>query len=98
MTPISTERTLGYSPKLVWPGLAATAFGAGLLILGSAAGSRGLLAAGAGALAASAFAVPLAYAAPPGAVVAPDHDVRDIHEHETARAVAPFESPAMAAG
>ena len=92
MTPTSTERTLGYSPKVVLPGLAVTAFGAGLLILGAAVGSRGLRTAGTGALAASAFALPLGYAAPPGAVVPPDHDVRDTHEHEATRNVAPFET------
>jgi hypothetical protein len=82
MSPISTERTLGYSPKVVLPGLAISAFGAGLLVLGTAVDSRGLRAAGVGALAASAFATSLGYAAPPGAVVPPDHDVIDGHEHD----------------
>ena len=91
MTSISTEHTLGYSPKVVWPGLAVAGFGAGLVVLGTAVDSRGLRSAGVGALAASAFATPLGYAAPPGAVVPPDHDVIDSHEHESGHSVAQFE-------
>jgi hypothetical protein len=95
MTPISTERTLGHSPKVVWPGLAVTAFGAGLLVLGITTDSRMLRAVGVGALASSLLAAPLGYAAPPGAVVPPDHDVRDSHDHESARHVTQYE-PATA--
>ena len=97
MTPISTEQTLGYSPKVVWPGLAIAGFGAGLIVLGAAAGSRGLRYAGGGALASSLLAVPLGYTAPPGAVVPPDHDVRDGHEHESARHVTRYEPVAAGA-
>jgi hypothetical protein len=97
MTPISAERTLGQSPKVVWPGLAIAAFGTGLLILGTAVDSRGLRSAGAGALTSSLLAVPLGYAAPPGAVVPPDHDVRDSHEHESAHRVTRYEPAAAAA-
>ena len=97
MIPISTERTLGHSPKVVWPGLAITAFGAGLLILGLTTESRRLRAAGVGALASSLLAAPLGYAAPPGAVVPPDHDVRDSHEHESARHVTQYDPAAATA-
>jgi hypothetical protein len=90
MLPISTERTLGHSPKVVWPGLAATAFGAGLLLIGRAVAGRALEAAGIGALAASALATLLGYHAPPGVVVAPDFDVHDVHEHDQEPVVASF--------
>jgi hypothetical protein len=90
MQSISTELTLGQSPKVVWPGIAVTVFGAGLLLLGRLAGNRGAEAAGVGALAAAAIAAPLGYAAPPGVVLAPDHDVRDVHEHADEPSVARF--------
>ena len=82
MTDISAERTLGHSPRVVWPGFAAAALGAGLVALGELFDSSRLRAVGLGALGSSILTVAVGYLAPPGAVVPPDHDVTDIHEHD----------------
>jgi hypothetical protein len=97
MTSISAERTLGHSPKVVWPGLAAAALGSVLMLLGTLLDDMRLRAIGLGALGSSALVTAIGYVAPPGAVVPPDHDVADIHEHDdTARRFAP--SAAQAPG
>ena len=86
MTPISTEQTLGYSPKVVWPGLAIAGFGAGLIALGAAAGSRGLRYAGGAARVLAARRPPRIHGAPRRGRAARPY-VRDSHEHESARHV-----------
>jgi hypothetical protein len=90
MTSISAERTLGHSPKVIWPGLATAALGSMLMLLGSLFDDMRLRAIGLGALGSSWLITAIGYVAPPGAVVPPDHDVTDIHEHDdTARRFAP---------
>ena len=93
MTGMSAEHTLGQSPKMVWPGLATATLGATLLILGEATDSPRARAAGLGALCSSLLVVALGYIAPPGAVLAPDHDVADSHEHDTAFRVTQYQAP-----
>ena len=94
MTGISAELTLGRSPKVVWPAIAAAGLGVTLVLVGELTDSARARAAGLGALASSALTVGLGYAAPPGAVVAPDHDVADSHEHDAAYRVTQYEPPA----
>jgi hypothetical protein len=98
MPGISAERTLGQSPKVIWPGLAIGGLGVLLVILGEIMDSARVRAAGLGALSSSALVAALGYAAPPGAVVPPDHDVADSHEHDTTRRVTQYEPPAEMTG
>jgi hypothetical protein len=84
MSALSAERTLGNSPKVVWPALAGGLLGAGLVVAGALRGSPALRDAGAGAIGATAVGAALGYAAPPGPVFPPDHDVVEMHEAEQA--------------
>jgi hypothetical protein len=84
MSALSAERTLGSSPKVIWPTLGGGALGAGLLLLGGLRASRSLRDAGAGAIGATAVSAALGYVAPPGPVFPPDHDVSEMHEAEHA--------------
>jgi hypothetical protein len=99
MADIYAERTLGHSPKVVWPGFAVAALGAALVALGELFDSPKLRAVGLGALGSSVLTAGLGYIAPPGAVVPPDHDVTDIHEHdEPPRRVSQTAEPPDATG
>jgi hypothetical protein len=84
MSRLSAERTLGVSPKVIWPALVGAVLSTVLLVLGALRGSRTLRDAGAGALGATAAGAALGYTAPPGPVVPPDHDVTEMHETEQA--------------
>ena len=91
MASISAERTLGQSPKVVWPGLASAGLGIGLILIGELVDSPRTRSLGLGALGAAAITAVLGYVAPPGAVLPPDHDVTDAHEHDTTHRVTRFE-------
>ena len=82
MSGISEERTLGISPKVFVPALAASAMGVALVLVGTLLGSQRIRNLGLGAIASTFLITALGYGAPPGYVVAPDYDVTDMHENE----------------
>ena len=82
MSGISEERTLGISPKVFMPAVAALAAGAALVSVGALLDNQRLRNLGLGAVASTVLITALGYGAPPGYVVAPDYDVTDMHEDE----------------
>lgn len=89
---LSPERTLGVSPKLVWPVVGSGSVGAALLAIGEVLGNDRLRAAGVGALGSTLVAATVSYVAPAGVVLPPDFDVVDSHEEESPPEGVPPES------
>jgi hypothetical protein len=83
MSGISEERTLGISPKVFVPVLAASALAIALASAGALLDRPRIRNLGLGAIASTFLIAALGYRAPPGYVVAPDYDVTDMHENES---------------
>jgi hypothetical protein len=83
MSGISEETTLGISPKVFVPALAASALAVALASAGALLDKPRIRNLALGVIASTFLITALGYRASPGYVVAPDYDVTDMHENES---------------